>query len=448
MSSATTRLRRARARGGTIADAAQRLRVVIAAACICAMASACAAVSACVPASAFASASDAAARAARPPSLSVRAAILTVAGSGQRLYGIDADKSVAIASATKLMTALVTLEHERLGKVFADPDYYPDADDSQIGLAPGERMTVHDLMLAMLLPSADDAAEDLAYNVGRGSVARFVGMMNARARQLGLVHTHYSTPIGLDTPGNYSSASDLVKLADYLRKTQPFFVRAVSRRSAVLRSGDHVRVIANRNDLVGRVPWINGVKTGHTLDAGYVLVSSATRDGMTLLGAVLGTDSESSRDANTLALQAWGFAHFRRVTPVRAGTVLARPAARAEPGQHPEAVAAGSYHIVIERGTRITTRVVAPRQLTGPLRWHAVVGHVVVLAGGRPVARMPLLLAHALPAPPTPMTATRFITRPSTLLSLFVLFGAAMVALGVRRRLRTRQAGKERAEPA
>jgi serine-type D-Ala-D-Ala carboxypeptidase (penicillin-binding protein 5/6) len=377
----------------------------------------------------------------------VGAAILSAAGTGQRLYGVDPNRSVAIASTTKLMTALVTLERERLGKVFADPNYLPAADDSQIGLAPGERMTVHDLLLAMLLPSADDAAEDLAYNVGRGSVARFVGMMNARARQLGLVHTHYSTPIGLDTPGNYSSAADLVKLAEYLRKTQPFFVRAVALRGAVLHSGARVRVVSNRNDLVGRVPWINGIKTGHTLDAGYVLVSSATRHGMTLLGAVLGTSSESSRDANTLALLNYGFANFRLATPIRAGAVLARLTVRGQSGRHPEVIAAATYRRVIDRSTRLTERVEVPRQLTGPLRRHAVVGHVVVLAGGRAIARVPLLLARALPAASSRTTATRFITRPSTLVSLTVLFGAAM-ALAVRRRLRKGQTGKERAEPA
>ena len=117
------------------------------------------------------------------------------------------------------MTALVTLEHGPLNRVFADPNYYPAAEDSQIGLEPGERMSVHDLLTAMLLPSADDAAEDLAYNVGHRSVNRFLSMMNARAAQLGLTHTHYTTPIGLDTPGNYSSADDLVDLARYLLRT-------------------------------------------------------------------------------------------------------------------------------------------------------------------------------------------------------------------------------------
>src|SRR6202011_2379807 len=108
---------------------------------------------------------------------------------------------------------------------------------------------------------------------------RFIGMMNARARELGLSHTHYSTSSGLDTPGNYSTASDLVKLASYELTHHKTFARFVALPGAVLKTGDHVRYVANRNDLVGRVSWINGVKTGHTLGAGYVLVGSGTQGG-------------------------------------------------------------------------------------------------------------------------------------------------------------------------
>ena len=125
------------------------------------------------------------------PAAGARTAALIEAGSGEQLYGRGANSREAIASATKLMTALVTLEHvHRLGAMFTQNGYRSAAEDSQIGLVPGERMSVHDLLTALMLPSADDAAEDLAFNVGHGSVARFVGMMNARARQLGLVHTH------------------------------------------------------------------------------------------------------------------------------------------------------------------------------------------------------------------------------------------------------------------
>src|SRR6185437_6732713 len=263
--------------------------------------------------------STSAAAAPGPPLTGVRAAALIEESSGQQLFGRSENAEGAIASTTKLMTALVTLNHARLRDVFTHPDFYLPPQDSQIHLVPGERMSVHDLMIALMLPSADDAAEDLAFNVGHGSVARFVGMMNARARQLGLVHTHYSTPIGLDTPGNYSSASDLAKLAAYLMHTSPFFKRVVGLKSAVLHTGNHVRTVVNRNDLVAKVPWVNGVKTGHTLQAGYVLVGSGTRNGMTLISAVIGTPDEAVRDASTLSLLNYGFANFPVRTPVHKG---------------------------------------------------------------------------------------------------------------------------------
>ncbi len=377
--------------------------------------------------------------------LSARAAILIDAGSGQELYGSNAYSRRPIASATKLMTALVTLEHvHRLSTIFTQNDYVPDAEDSQIGLVPGERMSVHDLMLALMLPSADDAAEDLAYNVGHGSVARFVGMMNARARELGLVHTHYSTPIGLDTPGNYSSASDLVKLARYVLHVSPFFKRVVALRSAVVHAGGHVRTVVNRNDLVGRVPWINGIKTGHTLDAGYVLIGSATKDGMTLISAVLGTPSEAARDAGTLALLDYGLHNFRVRTPVHEGGVIARPSVHGRGELHAKAVAAATFSHVFPRGTHLHLRVSAPHQVTGPLRRQAIVGSVAVVAGRKVVARVPLVLARAVPAPRPAAVGRDFITRPFTLVSVVVLI-TTLTALVVFARGRIR--GK-RAEPA
>ena len=376
---------------------------------------------------------------AAPPSLDVRAAALIEAGTGQQLYGMNSGGELAIASTTKLMTALVTLQHTKLSEVFADPAYYPASVDSQIDLEPGERMSVHDLLIAMLLPSADDAAEDLAYNVGRRSVNRFIAMMNADARALGLEHTHYSTPIGLDTPGNYSTVSDLVALARYLLRTQPFFRRVVDLPSAVLRTGNHVRVVANLNDLVGTVPWINGVKTGHTLDAGYVLVGSGTQRGMTLISAVLGAPSEYARESDTLVLLQWGFHNFRTLTAVSAGRVIARRSVKGWPQLRADLIAAATFTHVFARATSVRTVVTAPRELTGPKPWHAVVGSVVVLANGVPVARVPLLLAHALPAAPASLMA-RLIFGPFTLVVLALLLGCALLwrarlrASGARRR--------------
>lgn len=377
-----------------------------------------------------------------PPSLSVSAAVLIEQSTGQQFYGVNQDAELPIASTTKLMTALVTLEKvRRLGTIFTQNDYYAAAVDSQIGLVPGEQMSVHDLLLALLLPSADDAAEDLAFNVGHGSIGSFIWLMNRRARQLGLVHTHYSTPIGLDTPGNYSSASDLVKLASFLLTHHPFLAHAVALPSAVLHTGSHSRFVANRNDLVGSVPWVTGVKTGHTRGAGYVLVGSATRGGMSLISAVLGTSSAAARDDNTMALLDYGYGSFRVATPVTAGIVLARPTVRDRPGVRADVISASGLIRAVPKTTRWRLRVVVPHELAGPLKLHAVVGYVAVLADGRMIARIPLLLARALPAVSPLTIAAHFLTRPSTLLILVALLGAAVGLAGVwRRRLRGRSA--------
>jgi D-alanyl-D-alanine carboxypeptidase (penicillin-binding protein 5/6) len=360
------------------------------------------------------------------PALGVRAAALIEESTGQQLYSQNADARESIASATKLMTALVTLRHTRLSQMFADPLYYPAAEDSQIHLVPGERMSVHDLLIAMLLPSADDAAEDLAYNVGHHSVSRFLAMMNARARELGLAHTHYATPSGLDTPGNYSSAGDLVTLARYVLRTEPFFKAVVRLPRYTLRTGNHPREVVNLNDLVARHSWINGVKTGHTLDAGYVLVVSGTRGGMTLIGVVLGAPSEAGRDASALALMNYGFANFQLRTPVHAGAVLARPAVMNKPQAHVRLVAASTYTSVFPRNIHVSLRVKAPAQLQGPLPRHAVVGSVQVLEGHRVVKRIPLLLAAELPKVKVSTAMGSVVLLSVTLFGLVVAVGVAI----------------------
>jgi serine-type D-Ala-D-Ala carboxypeptidase (penicillin-binding protein 5/6) len=377
--------------------------------------------------------------------LPVSTAVLYAPQTGQTLYAVNPDQRVAIASTTKLMTALVTLEHvHRLSTMFAQNDWYPAAADSQLGLVPGERMSVHDLLLAMMLPSDDDAAEDLAYNVGGGSVARFVAMMNAEARRLGLRDTHYTTPIGLDTPGNYSTARDLARLAEYDLTHSKFFARIVARKSAVVVAGGRPVTVLNRNDLVGRFPWIGGVKTGHTLQAGYVLVASGHRDGMSLISVVLGTPSEQERDATSLALLDYGFGNFITRTPLRPNQVLARPAVQDQSGTHVPVVAAAGFQRILPRTDRLRLVVHLPRQLRAPLPAQAVVGTVEVVDSGRVIGRIPLLLTQQLTPVSGLTSAARFITQPLTLL---IIVAAALGGLfwrrGTRRRRRVDHQGGE-----
>ena len=255
----------------------------------------------------------AAAAAQRPPDVSNAAAAIVVDGrNGEVMFAKRPDERHAIASATKLMTALLALERARPREVFTAPEYNALPAESRINLRTGERMTVHDLLEALLLESANDAAATIAENLS-GTREAFVAEMNVRAEELGLENTSYANPIGLDDPANYSTARDLATLTRLLLE-RPRFARVVDMPVAELDSGSMPRVIDNRNTLVASTPWVTGVKTGHTTNAGYVLVGSAKgRGGAKVISVVLGEPSEPARDADTLELLAWGLKQFKRV---------------------------------------------------------------------------------------------------------------------------------------
>jgi D-alanyl-D-alanine carboxypeptidase (penicillin-binding protein 5/6) len=332
---------------------------------------------------------------AQRPRIDAPAAILVDARTGDVLLQHNPDDERQIASTTKLMTALLTLERAEPDDVFRAADYHAGAVESKIGLRRGERMRVHDLLVALLLESANDAAVTLAEGVA-GSRSEFVDDMNARAEELGLENTSYANPIGFDDEDNHSSARDLAELARVLMRDSRF-TEIVDRPEATLRSGARRRTIANRNRLVRTWPFVNGVKTGHTSSAGYVLVGSASRRGAQVISVVLGTPSEAARDAESLELLDWGLDRFSRVRPVRAGRTFKR-AAIAHFGDRRVALEADrSIALTVRRGAKVTTRVDAPDELEGPLEANKRVGTVVVLVNGRPAGRAPLVTSADVP---------------------------------------------------
>ena len=352
-------------------------------------------VSAGIVALALVVAAPASARVARPSLASASAAIVVDARSGDALLAKHADLRRPIASTTKLMTALLTLESGKLGRTFTAPAYDASPIESKIDLRRGERMTGRDLLTALLLESANDAAVDLAVGVA-GSRQAFVERMNQRARQLGLRNTHYANPIGLDAPGNYSTARDLAKLARKLM-TFPTFARIVNRGRATLRSGDHARTIGNRNLLVGRHRFVDGVKTGHTLGARYVLIGAAHGNGGKIISVVLGEPSENARDADTLSLLRWGIHQYRRVTLLRPGRTVALAGVAYHPNLKVRLTTRRSATYTLRRGERLTTRVHAPKQLEGPIAAGRRVGSVEVLYLGRRVKTLGLVTTRAVP---------------------------------------------------
>jgi D-alanyl-D-alanine carboxypeptidase (penicillin-binding protein 5/6) len=368
---------------------------------------------------------------ARAPSIGAPSAIVIDANTGERLYGRAPNARRSIASTTKLMTALITLARTRQRDVFTAPAYPGGAGESTIGLRSGERMSVHDLLRALMLPSANDAAYDLAVNVG-GSRARFVRQMNVQARALGLTGTHYSTPIGLDDPGNYSTATDLAKLAARLLRN-PTFAKIVNLPSARLRTGSHPRTVINRNDLVARYPFVDGVKTGHTNSAGYVLVGAAHGNGARVVSVVLGPPSIPARDADSLALLRWGVAQFRRVRPVARGRTFGRAKVKYHDGSTVRLVAQRSFSLTARRGRPVRTRVDAPTELEGPIAAGERVGTVQVRYRNRVVGVVPLVTATPVEGASFVRKATSGIGGPVVALALLALLGAAaLLALRVR----------------
>jgi D-alanyl-D-alanine carboxypeptidase (penicillin-binding protein 5/6) len=325
------------------------------------------------------------------PTVGAPAAIVIDARTGERLYAKNADDERAIASTTKLMTALLTLERTEPDDVFTMPPYASSPVESKLGLQTGERMTVKDLLRAMMLPSANDAAYDLAVNIG-GSEDEFVELMNDRAESLGLDDTRYSTPVGLDDPGNYSSARDLAALTRRLLRNRTF-ARVVDMESAQLESGAMPRTIVNRNTLVLEYPWVSGVKTGHTLQAGYVLVGAASARGASVVSVVLGTPSEAARDADSLELLEWGLGQFRRVSPVEADREYATAQVKWRDDDEVTLVADEDVRLTARRGERVTRRVDAPGEVEGPLAAGTRVGELEVVYRGRVVRTVPLVTA-------------------------------------------------------
>jgi len=364
----------------------------------------------------------------RAPALpNAKSAIVIDGRNGEVMFAKRAGARREIASTTKLMTALLTLERTRPRQVFRASGYRPAAVESQIGLRPGERMSVADLFEALMLESANDAAETLAEGIA-GSRGAFVAAMNARARQLGLDDTSYANPIGLDDPRNYSSARDLAKLTFDLMQ-RPRFARIVDMPEAELESGARPRVVENRNDLVASYPWVSGVKTGYTQNAGNVLVGAANGPGgVRVISVVLGEPSEGARDQDTLVLLRWGLGRFRRVRVLDPRRMLAQADVKYRDSTA-RLVPRRPTVLTLREGERIRRRVNAPDEVEGPLEAGARVGTVTVLLDGRPARRVALVTAEDVPEAGTLRVLLSWLGVPLTLILVLAILVAAVLAL-------------------
>ncbi len=314
-----------------------------------------------------------------------------VGEDGDVLARRDAARAHAIASITKLMTAIVVLEHARLDDVVRVSPLAADVGESTVYLRAGEELTVADLLRATLVPSANDAAEALALHVGGGSADRFVDLMNAKAAELGLRDTHFENPHGLDQRGHVSSARDVTTLLRYALGVS--FIRDALQRSSVVLPGG--RAFPSTDDLLQSWAPLVGGKTGHTQDAGWSETAAASRGGVTVYGAVLGSDTRSSRNDALQALLSFGLDQYRRVQIVdgarayaQARTGYGRPAV--------ELVAPRTLVRTVRLGTPLVERVVAPSALALPVAKGERLGRVEVYDGNRLVGSSNLVAADAV----------------------------------------------------
>lgn len=335
----------------------------------------------------------AAVAAAAPPPVDAEAYLVQNSGTGEVLASQDVHERLPMASITKLMTAVVALEHASLDDVATISRSTAAVGESTINLRPGERVTLRDLIRAALIQSANDAANAIAAFVGKGSVERFVALMNVRARQLGLTDTHFANPDGLDSPDHHSSAADVTKLAR-VAMNKPF-IRETVRRVEATAAG---RRLHTWNDLLSSFPSTIGVKTGHTDGAGWSEVAAARGSGVTIYATILGAETREGRNGDLAGLLAWGLSRYRTVWAIDGGRTYAT--ARTPYGGDPVRLVASRPALRVVHVERpLLERVVAPAEVELPVRKGQRLGEVQVVDRGKVIARSPLVAAKPVERP-------------------------------------------------
>ncbi len=335
----------------------------------------------------------------KAPRVTAKAAILVDMDTGTVLYSRNVDKRLEMASTTKIMTAILILESLSLDQKVKVPAAAVGVAGSTIGLLRGETLTVKQLLYALLVPSANDAAVTLAV-AEAGSVKAFVAKMNARAKEMGLTNTHFVNGSGLHAENHYSSAKDIAKLASFAMQ-DPVFRRIVSTREYTLPHAGGVanRVIKTSNELLRDFNWVNGIKTGSTPWAGYCLVSSATKNGLTLISVVLGAKDQDTREAESKALLTYGFERCRLKKLVDDGAVVASVPAPDPLERVVPLATASSYTRRLLGESEVTGQVKLSRDVTLPVKAGEVLGTLEFFQGKADLGSVPLIAAQSLELP-------------------------------------------------
>lgn len=332
--------------------------------------------------------------------LPCRAAILIHQDTGAVLYQMNPDTPMPIASITKVMTLLLTMEAVEEGQVSLE-DIVPvtehsyEMGGSQIWLEPGEEFTLDEMLKAICVSSANDAAVAVAEFIG-GSEPVFVEQMNQKAAQLGMENTHFENACGLDAPGHLSTARDVAIMSREILINHPQITQYTTIWMDSLRDGQ--TQLLNTNKLLKNYNGVTGLKTGTTSEAGVCVTASATRDGLNLIAVVLGSGNGDDRWTAARTLLDYGFANFQSLEVERPGDA---PLQLSVTGGEEETLAldySAGERILLKKGEQEGLEITAqlPQSLDAPVEEGQEVGRLTVSIQGQEVESYPITAAGSV----------------------------------------------------
>jgi len=246
--------------------------------------------------------------------------------------------------------------------------------------------TVIDILRGIIIQSGNDASKAIAEHMA-GTEEGFAKLMNAEAQRLGMTHTHFVNPTGLPDPAHKSSARDLAMLARAIIHDSPDYYPIYAEHDFKYNGIKQ----GNRNALLYTDPTVDGLKTGHTEEAGYCLVTSSKRNGMRLITVILNTHSSQARADETRELLGWGFSNFEKATPIQPNTVVATAKVSFGKADTVSAGLGAPWMLTVPRGQQVQTSVELKSGLEAPVTKGSVIGKVVATSNGKPLGEAPLV---------------------------------------------------------
>lgn len=328
------------------------------------------------------------------PAVEAKSAVLMDADSGRILFEKNEHERLPQASTTKITSAIIALEKGNLKDKVKISKYAAETGGSAIWLETGEVLSMEQLMYAMLLNSANDATMAVAEHIA-GNEAQFVKMMNAKAKEIGAVDTHYVNPHGLHDDNHYSSAYDLALIARYAMKNETF-EKIVATRKKIIPWAGHPwnRVLYNKNKFIENpelYPGVDGVKNGFTTPAGYCLVASCKRNGMRLIAVVMHAPNATD---DIMELFDYGFNNFDRTLLLSGGETVKRLTLNNR--QTLDLVSAEPFYAALrlKEADKVKVNITVPENVSLPVKKGEVYGKAVYEVDGQVVGMVNLLASR------------------------------------------------------